>query len=91
LRRFDERDARTCLDVISDMAESPLHFLSPYVEVTARAMIQIMNHGDFEIYTRDSAGLVLRNLIEMKPRAIGKRGLVPEVCASRFMVGTRVV
>ena len=38
-----------------------------------------MSHGEFDINTRDSAGLVLRNLIEMKPRAIGKRGLVPEV------------
>ena len=41
LKNFDERDARACLDVISDMAESPLHFLSAYIVVTARAMVQV--------------------------------------------------
>jgi hypothetical protein len=41
LKRFDERDARTCLDVVSDMAESPLQFLAPYVVVTAKAMCAV--------------------------------------------------
>ena len=38
-----------------------------------------MSHVEFEIHTRDSAALVLRNLIEMKPKTIGKKGVVPEV------------
>ncbi len=38
-----------------------------------------MAHPSFEIHTRDCAGLVLRNLIEMKPKTIGKKGVVPEV------------
>jgi hypothetical protein len=41
LQRFDEKDARTCLDVVSDMVEAPLPFLSSYIEVTARAMAQV--------------------------------------------------
>ena len=104
-----------CLDVVSDMAESPLPFLLNNVDSTARCMAQvwlsrelahelvgssplpphatrvgfssffnaidwqIMGHSAFEISTRDSAGLVLRNLIEMKPKTIGKKGVVPEV------------
>ena len=113
LRKFDEKDAVACLDVVSDMAESPLPFLFNAVDATARCMaqvgfgrwysasrlcgarpklrqfflpcfpVQIMAHSAFEIHTRDCAGLVLRNLIEMKPKTIGKKGVVPEVSHTR--------
>jgi hypothetical protein len=41
LQNFDEKDAISCLDVISDMAESPLPFLMNAVDTTARCMAQV--------------------------------------------------
>lgn len=71
---------------MSQLIRTPFHAVGVQI---FRYLCQIMNHAGFEINTRDAAGLVLRNLIEMKPRHVGKRGLVPEVPPALLLLSFR--
>lgn len=79
LSNGDETEAMEFLDVFGDIAESSLPVLNPCMKPFVHCLLETMLNDNLEVSTRDSAGLVIQRLLEVKPKTVGKKGLTLDI------------
>jgi len=75
----DEELLTDTLEVLYELAQTPVPLLNPHVPVLIQQLLAMVKDERLESQVRDSAGLVISALTECKPKLIGKNNLVPQI------------
>ncbi|KAJ0393064.1 hypothetical protein P43SY_005878 [Pythium insidiosum] len=74
-----ETEAVELMDALSELAVHPFPILDPALAAFVDMLLQITSHETLETGTRASAMYALGEFIKRKPKAIGKKELVPKI------------